>query len=339
MDPPPVQYVTTSDGFSIAYCVSGEGRPLFFVSGSFMDIQQVWRYQPEWMEGLAARFRLIQLDPRGFGMSARNLPESLTLQDYVCDLETVVDRVQAQSFLIWGLGGQTFTAVRYAAQHAERVAALILVAPAVTGQAWGPVLYSMLPNEDWESFLRTQIPAGLTREARLSRLQAYQRTLNRDDWNTYRRCMVASTVEQDMKGLPMPALVMHARDSLAIPAEAAMQAAALIPNSRFVSLNAEFTLEAAAQGVEAIDSFVKELLPVQRQGELSASRDAAGAGLSQREIEVLRLIAGGRSNQQIADELVISVNTVNRHISHIFDKIGVANRTEAAVYARDHGIG
>jgi DNA-binding NarL/FixJ family response regulator len=61
-------------------------------------------------------------------------------------------------------------------------------------------------------------------------------------------------------------------------------------------------------------------------------------GLSQREVEVLRLVAAGRSNQQIADELVISLNTVRRHVSNVFDKTGVANRTEASVYARDHGI-
>ena len=63
-----------------------------------------------------------------------------------------------------------------------------------------------------------------------------------------------------------------------------------------------------------------------------------GDGLSSREIEVLRLVAAGRSNQQIADELVISVNTVNRHLSNIFDKIGVANRAQATAYAKDHGL-
>jgi DNA-binding NarL/FixJ family response regulator len=61
-------------------------------------------------------------------------------------------------------------------------------------------------------------------------------------------------------------------------------------------------------------------------------------GLSTREVEVLRLIATGRSNQQIADGLVISLNTVIRHVSHIFAKTGVANRAEAAVYATRHGL-
>ncbi len=61
-------------------------------------------------------------------------------------------------------------------------------------------------------------------------------------------------------------------------------------------------------------------------------------GLSEREVEVLRLLAAGRSNPAIAAELVISVNTVFRHVSNIFAKIGAANRVEAAAYAQRHGL-
>jgi DNA-binding NarL/FixJ family response regulator len=60
--------------------------------------------------------------------------------------------------------------------------------------------------------------------------------------------------------------------------------------------------------------------------------------LSIRETEVLRLIATGKSNPQIAAELVISLNTVQRHVSNILAKTGAANRTEAAGYARDRGL-
>jgi NarL family two-component system response regulator LiaR len=65
---------------------------------------------------------------------------------------------------------------------------------------------------------------------------------------------------------------------------------------------------------------------------------SASFGLSEREVQVLRLIATGRSNQQIADELVISLSTVLHHITNILTKTGCRNRTEAAVYARDRGI-
>jgi len=53
---------------------------------------------------------------------------------------------------------------------------------------------------------------------------------------------------------------------------------------------------------------------------------------------VLRLIAAGKSNPQIADELVISLNTVQRHVSNIFAKTGLANRAEAVAYALRHDL-
>ena len=61
-------------------------------------------------------------------------------------------------------------------------------------------------------------------------------------------------------------------------------------------------------------------------------------GLTQREVEVLRLVSTGRSNRQIADELFISPKTVARHVSNIFTKIEVTNRTEAAAYATLHDL-
>jgi LuxR family maltose regulon positive regulatory protein len=60
--------------------------------------------------------------------------------------------------------------------------------------------------------------------------------------------------------------------------------------------------------------------------------------LSTREHEVLILLAAGRSNRAIAEELFITVDTVKRHISHVFDKIGVTSRTQAAGRARELGL-
>jgi DNA-binding NarL/FixJ family response regulator len=74
-------------------------------------------------------------------------------------------------------------------------------------------------------------------------------------------------------------------------------------------------------------------------GELAApAAPAWPAGLTEREVEVLRLIAAGCSNRAIAQALFISPNIVLRHVSHIFAKTGMANRAEAAAYATRHGL-
>jgi ATP/maltotriose-dependent transcriptional regulator MalT len=61
-------------------------------------------------------------------------------------------------------------------------------------------------------------------------------------------------------------------------------------------------------------------------------------GLTEREVEVLRLVAAGRSNHEIARKLVLSQKTVERHLSNIFSKLDVSSRTAAAAYAHEHGL-
>jgi LuxR family transcriptional regulator, maltose regulon positive regulatory protein len=60
--------------------------------------------------------------------------------------------------------------------------------------------------------------------------------------------------------------------------------------------------------------------------------------LTDRELEVLRLVASGKRNREIAGELVVTVDTVKKHVSHIFEKLGAANRTEAVARARELGL-
>ena len=112
-----------------------------------------------------------------------------------------------------------------------------------------------------------------------------------------------------------------------------MKLAAALANGRLVVTDGSSALGDVDQGIAAIERFLADI-PAQPVRPAAAE----SAGLSAREIEVLRLIAVGKSNQQIADELVISLNTVARHVSNIFDKTGAANRTEAASYAHRHGL-
>jgi DNA-binding NarL/FixJ family response regulator len=74
-------------------------------------------------------------------------------------------------------------------------------------------------------------------------------------------------------------------------------------------------------------------VPVHAAGPLDVA-----APLSEREREVLALLGQGCSNRQIADELYLSVNTVKTHAASVFAKLGVANRTQAARYAIEHGL-
>jgi len=61
-------------------------------------------------------------------------------------------------------------------------------------------------------------------------------------------------------------------------------------------------------------------------------------GLTERELEVLSHLAAGESNKAIATELVVSVRTVDRHVSNIFIKLGVSSRAAATAYAHQHHL-
>jgi DNA-binding CsgD family transcriptional regulator len=77
---------------------------------------------------------------------------------------------------------------------------------------------------------------------------------------------------------------------------------------------------------------------VARVDSLAVGRPRDDYGLSPRELEVLRLVAAGKSNREIAESLVISEHTVARHVQNILTKLGVASRTAAGAFAFEHGL-
>ena len=88
-------------------------------------------------------------------------------------------------------------------------------------------------------------------------------------------------------------------------------------------------------GMGPLERRVTELqtrLDVRRKGNVYPD------GLTPREVEVLRLVAAGKTNQEIADDLNIAVNTVNRHVSNAYDKTGSANRAQATAYVVSRGL-
>jgi DNA-binding NarL/FixJ family response regulator len=92
--------------------------------------------------------------------------------------------------------------------------------------------------------------------------------------------------------------------------------------------------------LEAARSTFRQLAarPAADEVSLTLAPPALPAGLTAREVEVLRLVASGRSNAQIATALVLSEKTVARHLSNIFGKLDVGSRTAAAAYAFEHGL-
>ena len=71
---------------------------------------------------------------------------------------------------------------------------------------------------------------------------------------------------------------------------------------------------------------------------VTTRRTIAAAGFTERECQVLRLVAAGKTNREIAAELVISEHTVSRHLQNMFMKLGVTSRAAATAYAYEHHL-
>jgi DNA-binding NarL/FixJ family response regulator len=94
-------------------------------------------------------------------------------------------------------------------------------------------------------------------------------------------------------------------------------------------------VRAAARGESPLNPKAARELLTHRDGPASAS---AGADLTAREREILVLLARGMPNKRVALDLGISEKTVKAHVTSIFNTLGVTDRTQAALWAREHGI-
>ncbi|HWC28653.1 MAG TPA: LuxR C-terminal-related transcriptional regulator [Dehalococcoidia bacterium] len=352
MDAPSVQYARAADGFSIAYCVIGEGRPLVLLPEPMSDLLITWSMpaRNNLYQSLAERFQLIRYDERGDGMSQRDLPSTVAATDFVLDIEAVVDRLNLERFILFSGIGMSDRAVRYAVRHPDRVAALLLWNPNAGDPAVTIRLYADVAQSSWDLFLDTVSRSFGFDTPELER-QRLSQASSMQDFLRKIGSLKDEGVVHLLPEISVPTLVMATRGR-SVPVESeARHVASLVPSSRLVvfDMQGQHTSLYRTDGqlppaIPAIEEFLATAGLSSIEGFATSTAGKADApapdkaGLSQRELEVLRLIAAGRSNQQIADELVISQNTVIRHVSNIFGKIGAANRTEAASYAHAHDL-
>jgi DNA-binding CsgD family transcriptional regulator len=132
--------------------------------------------------------------------------------------------------------------------------------------------------------------------------------------------------------LAMPARVLAAADAFHAMRESRPHRPALDAGRAADELDREV-------GAGRLDAdAVTAVLGAAGQRSREPARPELPAGLTMREVEVLRLIARGQSNRQAAQELGVSPKTVGHHVQHVYAKIGVSTRAGAAVFAMEHGL-
>ena len=345
-----IRFCNSADGTGLAFALSGSGPPLVraqhWITHLEYDAQSpAWR--PSLVE-MSRRFRLLRFDQRGCGLSDAN-PRDISLEAWIADFEAVIEAAGLTRFPILGLSQGAAIAVAFAARYPERVSHLILVGGYARGWRRREASSAELDRAEtmahlielgWgtqdptfrQVFTTNFMPQASVEQQRslndMMRLSAAPEVAVR-----IFRAFGEIDVREAARAVRCPTLVAHARGDLRVPFEEGRLLASLIPGARFVPLDSPNHLlveeEVAWRDfLAAFDAF----LP-------------SGAGATQfpqltgRERDVLALIAEGFDNAQIAARLSLSEKTVRNHITRIFDKIEVENRSQAIVAARRAGLG
>jgi len=149
----------------------------------------------------------------------------------------------------------------------------------------------------------------------------------------------ATDVSAELGRVVAPALVLHRKEMSQIPVDVARELADRLPRGRLAILAgsqpALFVDDPQGTARMLADFFCDGVIP-----SAAGLGPASGAaeGLSRREVEVLRLVAGGESNSEIARRLGLSPHTVERHVANIYRKIDARGRADATAYALRHGL-
>jgi len=333
---PRIQYTRTTDGVSIAFSTLGKGMPLVQTPVVVCGVLQVeWQIPPvrAWDERVAQKRMLVKYDSRGTGLSTRGIAEC-SLDTLVRDLKAVVDFLELPSFALMGSVNYGPVAIAFAARYPERVSHLILWATyARPSDFWIPSaqVITQLVESDWMTYTEevSHYFAGWSTDHSTRQLaEMLRKSVAPKEYLAFFSTLGQADVAALLPEVRARTLVLHRRQIPWLSLEAASYMASHIPEAELVVLEGAsggYALEDAEPVFKAVDEFIGEA-------------EAHLGGLTKREVEVLGLVAAGKSNREIAAELCISTNTVDRHVSNILSKTGAVNRAEAAAYAARHGF-
>ncbi|HEY7270082.1 MAG TPA: alpha/beta fold hydrolase [Dehalococcoidia bacterium] len=330
MEPPSVRYVTTPDGINLAYAVAGQGEPVIHLPYHHNEVVRRWT-GPFGYPTIAENFRFLHYDSRGQGLSTRGLPQQPVLDDYRCDLDTIIEASGFERFALLGYGGFGYLAMRYALDHPERVSALVMICSSVSFQAWTRSVFLDVAAENWDAYLELQARKAPTEIApRL--IETMKAMSSQAEYVQLIRCFLsAPDATELLPKITAPTLLIHSIDQHWLPPAEGARVAALIPDARILFTDGDFEPD-HAQSYRAIIDFLKGIQAPQRIGPAPGPAVSSEGTLSSRQLQVLRLLSEGKRTREIAEALVLSERTVERHIAAVYDKIGARNRSEATAF-------
>ena len=346
-----MEYVTTSDGVRIAYLTLGNGPPLVFASNIFGDAnfyRMAWPHVREVTDELVALgWRVIRYDHRGMGASDRNVAD-LSLEARVRDLTALVAQLGLNRFALAGIDLGAATAVAYTVGNPASVSALALLSPWTSGARMFALPDLRLAasatakdDREWKVFsqmLASVVTAFADRELGQQCADIIRHSTSPAGLAAYFQASKQIDLTALLPRVTVPTLVIHEREFPFGSFELCQEVAASIRNAKFVVVDdTSIAGRRHDEHITAIDRFFRagwaDAIAPRLRANSPVTRLVPPSRLTPRETQVLRLVAAGSTNKEIAAELAVAVSTIERHVANLYAKIGARGRADAIGYA------
>lgn len=345
-----IRFCTTPDGVRLAMALYGSGPPLVKVATWLTHIERdpTSGHNRHWIEELSRTHTYVTYDMRGCGLSQRHV-DDVSMDAWVHDLETVVDALGLERFPLLGISQGAAIAVSYAARHPERVSRMILFGGFATS-------YFSAHQPDPRTIEEAEMLVKLTelgwgrgspafRRVFVSKFFPHASAEMQQDFDDYShltaepemaarclRVMFGANVREEARRVTCPTLVLHISGDQLVRFDQGRRLASLIPQARLVPLPGD-------NHVPLVDDAAWPRVVQELRDFLGTGDPATGAArLTPRQTAVLRLVAAGKTDKQIARELELSPRTVEMHVGGALKALGCATRAEAVAQATQRGL-
>jgi pimeloyl-ACP methyl ester carboxylesterase/DNA-binding CsgD family transcriptional regulator len=333
---PAIRFVSTPAG-RVAYSVTGSGPPLLYFLGWVSHLELMWELPAHrrFVEVLAREFTVVRYDRVGCGLSDR-ARDVFTLESELAVLDALIEHLGLDRYALLGScdGGQV--AAAHAARNPGAVAALLVYGSCANGEDLtpDPVKASVLATVRAHWGLGSRVLADIwLPDASAETVAAFARVqrgaATAEVAGALLDMFYRIRVDDILPAIRVPALVLHRRGSRAVRFELGRQLASQIPGAQLVALEGRsqpIYAEWDDAGVAAIRSFL-------RGHARGGSEGSTAQTITAREREVAALIATGLTNADIGRRLGVSVRTVDAHLEHLRNKLGVRTRAQIAVWS------
>jgi pimeloyl-ACP methyl ester carboxylesterase/DNA-binding CsgD family transcriptional regulator len=344
---PYIHQTITRDGVRIAYWSLGTGEPTLVIlptpQSSHIAIEWENEHLQALYEGLAASRHIVRFDSRGTGLSERSISE-ITMDGLHADIEAVLKDLKLERVAFLGQMTSCAVALSFAAKHPEMVSHCLLWAPTMWGRH-NPVIDALTPliDKDWSLYLQARYRM-LSGEEAAFKARLTEEAVTRDFFKLTRTFWETVDVSEAVKNVEAKTLVLRRReDSWYMVGDEIPTLEGQMPNAVAVTISGD-SHEIHGNNIEETVGIIDAFLSGNEEAAHKAFRPATEQsnghvfGLSDREMEILSLLAEGFRSKEIAIQLRITLNTVERHIANIYKKTGAHGRAAAVAFAIKQGI-